>query len=53
MDNRRGLIYILLGLIIGMNFIPIFVVNNVDYTGHIGGLITGLLFGLYYHLSKI
>jgi membrane associated rhomboid family serine protease len=53
LDNRRGLIYMLMALIVGINFIPVFVVNNVDYTGHLGGLITGLLFGLFYHLSKV
>jgi len=42
----------LMGLIVGINFIPVFVVNNVDYTGHLGGFITGLCFGLFFHLTK-
>lgn len=41
-----------MALIVGINFIPVFVVNNVDFTSHIGGLITGLLLGLFYYLSK-
>lgn len=36
LDNRRVFIYLLMGLIVGINLIPIFVVNNVDYASHIG-----------------
>jgi membrane associated rhomboid family serine protease len=41
------LIWMLLGLIAGINLIPIFVVNNVDWSAHLGGFITGGLFGSY------
>jgi len=34
--DRRSFLYILLILIVGINFIPIFVVNNVDYSAHLG-----------------
>lgn len=34
--ERRNFLYILLVLIVGINFIPIFVVNNVDFSAHIG-----------------
>ena len=34
--DRRTFLYILLVLIVGINFIPIFVVNNVDFSAHLG-----------------
>jgi len=46
------LIFVLLGLITGINLIPIFVVNNVDFTGHLGGFIVGGLIGAFFHFRK-
>lgn len=34
--DRRSFLYILMGLVIGINLIPIFVVNNVDFSAHLG-----------------
>lgn len=34
--DRRTFLYILMGLVLGINLIPIFVVNNVDYSVHLG-----------------
>ena len=50
--TRRVLIYLLYLLILGINLIPIFVNNNVDFTNHIGGYITGILLGIFYHINK-
>lgn len=50
--NRRVLIYLLLALILGINLIPIFVNNNVDFTAHIAGFVAGALLGLYFHINK-
>jgi membrane associated rhomboid family serine protease len=50
---RRLLIYLLYLLILGINIIPIVVNNNVDFTNHIGGFLTGLLLGLFYHINKM
>jgi len=41
-----------MGLIVGINLIPIFVVNNVDYSTAIGGIITGLFFGAVFLTLK-
>lgn len=49
---RRLLIYLLLGLVLAINLIPIFVVNNVDFAGHLGGLIVGGLMGTFFHFRK-
>jgi membrane associated rhomboid family serine protease len=50
--NRRPFLYALFLLILGVNFIPIFVDNNVDYTAHIAGFITGGLMAIYFHFAK-
>jgi len=50
--TRRMLIYLLYLLILGINLIPIFVNNNVDFTNHIGGYLTGILLGIFYHINK-
>lgn len=50
--NRRIFIFILLALITGINLIPIFVNNNVDFTGHIGGILVGGFMGIFVHLQK-
>lgn len=50
--TRRIFIYVLLALILGINLIPIFVNNNVDFTTHIAGAITGGLLGLFFHIQK-
>jgi membrane associated rhomboid family serine protease len=34
--ERRAFLYVLMALIVGINFIPVFVVNNVDFSAHIG-----------------
>lgn len=34
--DRRSFLYILIVLILGINLIPIFVVNNVDFSAHLG-----------------
>ena len=34
--DRKTFLYILLALILGINLIPLFVVNNVDYSAHLG-----------------
>jgi len=34
--DRRTFLYVLMGLIVGINLIPLFVVNNVDYSAHLG-----------------
>lgn len=36
LKERRTFLYILLGLIVAINLIPVFVVNNVDYSAHLG-----------------
>jgi len=46
------LIYVLLAIITGINLIPIFVVNNVDFTSHLGGFIVGGLMGTFFHFRK-
>jgi membrane associated rhomboid family serine protease len=50
--NRRTFIIILLTLILVINLIPIFISNNVDYTNHIAGFVTGMLMVLFIHISK-
>lgn len=50
--ERRSFLYLLLGLIVGINLIPIFVVNNVDFSTHLGGLIVGLALGISFLLAK-
>lgn len=50
--TRRVLIYLLYLLILGINLIPIFVNNNVDFTTHIAGFLVGLLLGFYFHINK-
>lgn len=50
--GRRIFIYLLLGLIFGINLIPIFVNNNVDFTSHLAGLLTGGLMGIFFYLQK-
>lgn len=50
--TRRIFIYLLLALILGINLIPIFVNNNVDFTSHIAGLITGALMGVFFLIQK-
>ena len=34
--DRRAFLYVLLGLVLGINLIPLFAMNNVDYSAHIG-----------------
>jgi hypothetical protein len=34
--DRRMFLYVLLALIVGINLIPLFVVNNVDFSAHLG-----------------
>lgn len=51
--TRRIFIYLLYCLILGINLIPIFVNNNVDFTTHISGYITGLFIGIYFHINKM
>ena len=34
--DRKTFLYVLLALIVGINLIPVFVVNNVDYSAHLG-----------------
>ena len=46
------LIWMLLALIAAINLIPVFVVNNVDWTANLGGLVTGGLFGCFLHFQK-
>jgi len=46
------LIFLLLGLITAINLIPIFVVNNVDFTSHLGGFLIGGLIGTFFHFRK-
>lgn len=36
--DRRVFLYVLLGLIVCINLIPLFVVNNVDFSAHLGML---------------
>ena len=36
LENRRSFIYLLWALILGINFIPIFTNNNVDFTSNLG-----------------
>lgn len=50
--GRRIFIYLLLALIFGINLIPIFVNNNVDFTSHISGLLTGGLMGIFFYIQK-
>lgn len=50
--NRRVFLYILYLLILGINLIPIFVNNNVDFTNHIGGFVVGILIGFFYYIQK-
>jgi rhomboid protease GluP len=52
LEFRRIMICLLLGLITAINLIPIFVVNNVDFTSHLGGLLVGGLMGTFFHLRK-
>lgn len=42
----------LLALIASINLIPIFVVNNVDWASHVGGLLVGGLMGTFFHFRK-
>lgn len=42
----------LLALIAAINLIPIFVVNNVDWASHVGGLLVGGLMGTFFHFRK-
>ena len=51
--TRRILIYLLYLLILGINIIPIVVNNNVDFTNQIGGFLTGILIGLFFHINKM
>lgn len=52
LEFRRLLIFVLLGLITLINLIPIFVSNNVDFTGHLGGFLVGGLIGTFFHFRK-
>jgi membrane associated rhomboid family serine protease len=52
LEFRRIMICLLLGLITAINLIPIFLVNNVDFTSHLGGLLVGGLIGTFFHLRK-
>jgi hypothetical protein len=58
--DRRNFLYVLLVLIVGINLIPIFVVNNVDFSAHLGtfsyilgGFLVGLMMGLFFLKKKI
>ena len=50
--HRKMLIYMLLFLIVLINLIPIFVVNNVDFASHVGGFIMGGLMAAFLHFRK-
>ena len=52
LEHRKMLIWMLLALIAAINLIPVFVVNNVDWTANLGGLVTGGLFGCFLHFQK-
>jgi membrane associated rhomboid family serine protease len=50
--KRRIFIYLLLALIFAINLIPIFVNNNVDYTAHIAGFVTGGLMAVFIGVQR-
>lgn len=50
--TRRIFIYVLIILIAGVNLIPIFVSNNVDFTTHISGIFVGIFMGFFFQLQK-
>lgn len=52
LEFKRALIYLLMVLITAINLIPIFVVNNVDFSSHIGGFVVGALIGTFFHFRK-
>lgn len=52
LDSKKYALYGLLGLIFGINLVVLFVGSNVDIGGHLGGLLTGLIYGGIFYSDK-
>lgn len=53
LDSKKYALYGLLGLVFCINVIVLFVGANVDIGGHVGGLLTGLIYGgVFYYKGE-